>query len=81
MDSEDSIFANFLEDSLNGKQANKEKIKQELYNHSGTQWFSDPQKPEFPPKDIKYALDFNKFNFLCLVQKIGNSLITSKVEM
>lgn len=80
MDSEDSIFANFLEDSLNEEQVNKEKVKQALYTDPGTQWFSDPQKPEFPESDIDYALDFDKFNFLCLVQKVNGTLITNRVK-
>ncbi|MFI5265628.1 MAG: 2-phosphosulfolactate phosphatase [Candidatus Levyibacteriota bacterium] len=81
IDGEDSIFAKYLEDSLNEKKTDKEKVKQELYNHPGTEWFSDPKRPDFPESDINYALDFDKFNFLCLVEKTGGSLVTSKVEM
>lgn len=81
IDSEDDIFANFLEDSLTGKQLNREEVNQNLYIHPGTQWFLDTQKPEFPSEDIDYALDFDKFNFICLVKRNNGQLITNKVTI
>lgn len=81
IDGEDSIFAKYLEDCLNGGQSDKEKVKQELRSHPSTQWFSDPQKPDFPISDINYAMDFDKFNFLCLVQRVNGSLVTNKIEI
>jgi len=79
IDSEDNIFASFLEDSLTGKQLDKEKVRQNFYTHPETKWFLDHQRPEFPSKDIDYALDFDKFNFLCLVKRNNNQLITNKI--
>lgn len=81
IDSEDDIFANFLEDSLTGNQLDKEKVRQSLYAHIGSHKFLDPQKPEFPPEDIDYALDFDKFNFLCLVKRNNGHLKTNKIAI
>jgi 2-phosphosulfolactate phosphatase len=76
MDSEDIIFAKFLEASLTGLPAGKEKVREELWNDPGTDWFLDPLKPDFPPIDIDFALNFDKFNFVCLVKKINNQMTT-----
>lgn len=81
IDSEDDIFANFLEDSLTGKQLDKEKVRQSLYSHICSHKFLDPQKPEFPSEDIDYALDFDKFNFICLVRRSNGQLTTNKVAI
>lgn len=79
LDSEDKIFARFLELSLQGVEVDKEKIRKDLLNDSGIEWFLDPAKPEFSPVDIEYALDFDKFNFLCVVNKKDNQLLTTPV--
>lgn len=81
IDSEDAIFASFLEDSLRGKTLNHDTVRQALYNDPGAQWFLDPKQPEFPREDVDYALDFDKFNFLCHVARENGSLVTKKIEM
>lgn len=79
VDNEDVIFANFLEDILNGNEVNREKVKEELYTHPSVQWFLDADKPEFPAEDIEYALDFDRFNFCCLVKREENLLRAKKI--
>lgn len=81
MDSEDSIFANSLEASLMGNCIDKEKIKEKLYKDPGISWFLDQSKPEFPQEDIEYALDFDRFNFLCSVKTINNQLTTTRMAI
>lgn len=81
IDTEDVLFANFLEESLRGIPVDKEKVRQELYAHPGVDWFLDPQKPEFLKEDIDYALNFDKFPFVCLVERLAKTLVTKKVEI
>jgi len=69
MDIEDHIFAKFLESSLRGLPTDREMIRKELRSNPGIGWFMDPKKPEFPLVDVDYALDFDKFNFICQVKK------------
>lgn len=81
MDSEDNIFANFFEASLMGNSINREKVREELYKDPGVSWFLDQSKPEFPQEDIDYALDFDRFNFLCVVKRENNQLITTPIRI
>ncbi|MGE5042027.1 MAG: 2-phosphosulfolactate phosphatase [Candidatus Levyibacteriota bacterium] len=74
MDGEDIIFAYALEDLLKTGEFNKEKVRQDLYNHQGVQWFFDVHKPEFPPQDIDFCLDFDRFDFMLLAKKNGRRI-------
>jgi 2-phosphosulfolactate phosphatase len=79
IDHEDIIFAKYLEDSLRDLPTDKENIRKELRNDSGTDWFRDPKKLEFPLGDIELALNFDKFNFVCCVKKQTNNLLTTPI--
>lgn len=74
MDPEDIVFSRFLEESLSGEHPDIQNAEKALYAHPYMEWFNNPAKPEFPVVDIDYALDLNRFNFLCLVKKAGNQL-------
>lgn len=74
VDSEDLIFAKYLESSMKGDRVDKKRVRKDLVNDPGISWFLDPTKPEFNPIDIDYALDFDRFNFICYVKKINNKL-------
>jgi len=79
IDEEDSLFSDYLEKSLLGQKTNTAQVKEALYNHPNVKWYFDTQKEAFPKTDIDLALQINKFNFICLVKRINNMLITSKV--
>ncbi|MDO8621549.1 MAG: 2-phosphosulfolactate phosphatase [Candidatus Levybacteria bacterium] len=81
IDSEDEIFGHALESLITQGQFDKEKVRKELYNDPGVEWFVDPLKPDFPKEDIDFALDFDKFNFVCLAKKINDQLIINKVKI
>ena len=73
-DSEDEIFAIYLKSLLMQNPVDMEVTKTYLINHRVSFRFLDPNQPEFPKEDINYCLDIDRFNFVCLVKKIGNQL-------
>lgn len=75
MDQEDIIFADALENLFKTGAFDREKVKKDLYKNPGVQWFFDSLKPEFPPEDIDYSLDFDRFNFFCLAQREEGRII------
>lgn len=79
MDEEDSLFSDYLEKSLLGEKTNINRVKEALYSHPNVKYYFDTQKKAFPWSDIDLALQVNKFNFVCLVKRRNNTLITSKV--
>ena len=81
IDSEDEIFGHALESLIMQGQFDKEKVRKELYDDPGVEWFVDPLKPDFPKEDIDFALDFDKFDFVCLAKKINDQLIINKVKI
>lgn len=81
MDEEDSLFSDYLEKSLLGQKTNIDQVKEALYSHPNVKYYFDTQKEAFPRADIDLALQVNKFNFVCLVQRRNNTLITSKVTV
>jgi len=81
IDEEDLLFSDYLEKSLLGQETNIEQVKEALYSHPNVKYYFDTQKRAFPKTDIDLALQINKFNFICLVKRIDNMLITSKVNV
>jgi len=79
MDDEDVIFTNYLEKTLLGQKTSKAQVKKDLSNHPDTKWYLDHQKKAFPKEDIDLALQIDKFNFICLVIRKNNQLITNKL--
>lgn len=81
MDPEDTIFAEFLEESIIGNNPDIRQAKDALRVNPHIGWFNDPSKPEFPKIDIEYALDVDRFDFLCLAIKAGEQLRVEPVPM
>ncbi|MBI2195480.1 MAG: 2-phosphosulfolactate phosphatase [Candidatus Levybacteria bacterium] len=81
MDAEDTVFSNFLEMSLMGIDIDRKKAREALYKNPGISWFLDKSKLEFPEEDIDYALDFDKFNFLCIAKRENSQLIVTPVKI
>ncbi len=79
-DSEDEVFAIYLKSQLMQDPVNPEITKTYLMNHRVSVRFLDPNQPEFPKEDINYCLDIDRFNFVCLVKKIGNQLRIVKIS-
>lgn len=81
IDEEDEIFADYLEKRLLGEYPNIEEVRNKLYNHPNTQWYFDTQKEAFPKEDVDLALEIDKFNFICFVEKENNQLISRKITI
>jgi len=81
MDAEDNIFSDYLEKAIKGEIIDKEQVRKDLYNHPASAWFIDPSKSDFPNDDINIVLDFDKFNFICLVNKTASGLKTIKHQI
>lgn len=79
MDEEDSLFSDYLEKCLLGQKTNLSHVKEALYSHPNVSYYFNTQKKTFPRSDIDLALQVNRFNFVCLVKRRNNTLITSKV--
>ena len=73
---DDMICADYLELLLQGHTPNVDLFKKKVYEEPSVSWFIDATMPEFPITDLELALDFNIFNFICLVEKINGGLRT-----
>ncbi len=81
MDGEDIVFAEYIEHLLKGESPDKEATKKALFMNPGVDWFLDKTKPEFPEEDIDYALDFDRFDFICRVKNENGKLVTKKITI
>ncbi|HPZ06770.1 MAG TPA: 2-phosphosulfolactate phosphatase [Candidatus Eremiobacteraeota bacterium] len=63
-ESEDDIFADYLEKIITLQEVNMEELMKDLKTCPAAQKFFDPSLPEFPEKDFYLSLEVNKFNFL-----------------
>lgn len=75
---EDDIYAQALTRVLQDEDPLLDQVRQEINNLPSVKKFGDPTRPEFPKEDLELCLAINRFPFLCLVQREGDCLTTTK---
>lgn len=78
---DDMICADYLELLLQGCTPDVDLIKKKVCEEPSVSVFMDDTKPEFPITDLELALQFNKFNFICFVEKINGGLKTIRRDV
>lgn len=73
---DDMICADYLELLLQGHIPDAALFRKKIYKEPSVAWFIDATVPEFPIADLELALDFNKFDFICSVERINGGLRT-----
>ncbi|MBK5202870.1 MAG: 2-phosphosulfolactate phosphatase [Prolixibacteraceae bacterium] len=66
---EDTFFAEYIRDSLEGRVANFENIKDKLKRGSGARFFAPSKQKWAPKEDFNLCLDLNRFPFVLKVEK------------
>jgi 2-phosphosulfolactate phosphatase len=75
---EDTLCAEYIVKTLNGKTVDFQKIMKTIKNTSAKRFY-DPANASFsPPEDVDLCLDLSRFNFILKAEKSSSDLISLK---
>lgn len=75
---EDTFCAEYISESLNGRQADFQKMVK-IIKDTSAQRFYNPVNADFsPPEDVDLCLDLNRFSFILKAEKSSSGLIFLK---
>jgi 2-phosphosulfolactate phosphatase len=66
---EDLACADYLEALLRGKTADNGRVIERVRQSRAAQKFRDPERPQFHPRDLDYAVDIDRFSFAMVVER------------
>lgn len=75
---DDEACGDYLENAIRGNRLSREEIIKKVYGAPEVQCYFKDEK-DFPREDLDLALDFDRFKFICYVEKSGTSLMTKKL--
>lgn len=76
---EDILYAEMLENKLNGLQIFSEKdIRDRLFNNAGQRFFEESTQSQMPKEDFYYSLTIDKFDFVIKAQKADQGIFRLK---
>jgi 2-phosphosulfolactate phosphatase len=77
---EDVACADAIDYMLSGRAVDRDEIAHRVrLSRSGSHY--DGTRPDFPPKDLEMALDFDRFNFAMLVERTNGLPVLHSVEI
>jgi len=78
---EDTFFAEYIKDSLEGKTTDFAKIKDKLKKGSGARFFASSKQKWAPKEDFNLCLDLNRFPFVLKVEEKHGKNCLKKIIM
>lgn len=79
---EDALCAEFIKNSLEGKDSDFDAIIKHLKQGGYIDRFLDPSIPKYPIQDVDYCLELDKFNFVLKATPSSDNLHTiSKIDL
>jgi 2-phosphosulfolactate phosphatase len=66
---EDLACSDYLEALIRGETADAGRVIERVRQSRAAQKFRNPQRPEFHPRDLDYALDIDRFSFAMVVER------------
>ncbi len=72
---EDAACADYIQELILGNKPEQSTYATRVIDSNGGRKFRDPQNSNFSPEDLKYCLEFNRFNFSLLVTQRDNMSI------
>jgi len=78
---EDTFFAEYIKNSLEGKATDFAKIKDKLKKGSGTRFFDSSKQKWAPKEDFNLCLDLNRFPFVLKVEKKYGKNCLKKIKL
>ena len=65
---EDLACADYLEALIRGKTADNGRVIERVRQSRAAQKFRNPERPQFHPRDLDYAVDIDRFSFAMVVE-------------
>lgn len=66
---EDLACADYLEALIRGKTVDDGRVVERVRESRAAQKFKDPERPQFRPRDLDYAVDIDRFSFAMVVER------------
>lgn len=77
--SEDWLYADYLENEIKGRKTVFDKIKNCIRKSKNARPFFDPFDLSFPKEDFEYCLTLDKFNFIMKAEKEEEQIVIRKI--